>query len=331
MAFDSPAESLPSCDTLPPPDDRPELLVLRALKLGDLLVAVPALRALRRSYPGHRITYAGPAWLQPVLALSGSVDNLLETPSLERPLNVPPGQVDVAINLHGSGPQSHQRLDAIAPNERMGYAANGWSGPPWRDDVHERNRWTDLLNFYGVPADPLDYRLLKPRTPNAHAGAVVVHPGAAYGSRLWPADRFAAVVRALYKQGHTVVLTGSAAERERAVAIADDGGLARAAVLAGELDLTEFAGLVSEASLVVSADTGAAHLATAYGTPSVTIFGPASVASWGPPDGPHIALTDASVRVGNVFGDQPDPALLAVTVDRVLSAARQLCSRSEEG
>nr|WP_239536813.1 glycosyltransferase family 9 protein [Arthrobacter roseus] len=300
------------------------MLVLRALKLGDLLVSVPALRALRHHYPGHRITYAGPTWLQPILALTGSVDNLLGTPSLEEPLNVPSGAIDVAVNLHGSGPQSHRRLDVLAPKERMGYAANGWSAPLWRDDVHERNRWTDLLNWYGIPADPLDYRLLKPPTPSAHPGAVVVHPGAAYGSRLWPADRFAAVVRALQCQGHTVVLTGSADERERAMKIADDGGLARTAVLAGKLNLTEFAGVVSAAALVISADTGAAHLATAYGTPSVTIFGPAPVAAWGPPDGPHIALTDESVRVGNVFGAYPDPALLAITVEQVLSAAERL-------
>src|SRR6185312_14906391 len=55
-------------------DGRPELLVLRALKLGDLLVAVPALRALRAAYPEHRILYAAQAWLRPVLELTGSVD-----------------------------------------------------------------------------------------------------------------------------------------------------------------------------------------------------------------------------------------------------------------
>ncbi len=304
--------------------NQPDLLVLRALKLGDLLVSVPALRALRRHYPGHRLTYAGPNWLQPILALTGSVDNLLETQSLEEPLNIRSGAVDVAVNLHGSGPQSHQRLDAIMPNVRLGHAANGWSGPLWRDDVHERNRWTDLLNWYGIPADPLDYRLQKPSKPSAHPGVVVVHAGAAYGSRLWPAARFAAVARAFHDQGHTVVLTGSSGERKRALGIADDAGLPGALVLAGRLDLTEFAAVVSAAALVISADTGAAHLATAYGTPSVTIFGPAPVAAWGPPDGPHITLTDESLRVGNAFGADPDPALLAVTVEQVLSAAQRL-------
>ncbi len=304
--------------------DRPELLVLRALKLGDLLVAVPALRALRRHYPDHRIIYAGPAWLEPLLELTGCVDELLITPGLDEPLNLTPGRVDVAVNLHGSGPQSHRRIDALKPRRRIGFAAAGWSGPEWHDDVHERERWTHLLDWYGIPADPLDYRLNKPAMPSACPGAVVVHPGAAFGSRLWPAERFAAVVRSLQARGHEVVLTGSASERNRALSIADDGGLDSGTVLAGQLDLAGFASVVSEASLVVSADTGAAHLATAYGTPSVTIFGPAPIEVWGPPPGPHIALTDASLRVGDVFSDQPDPALLAVTVEQVLAAVERL-------
>jgi ADP-heptose:LPS heptosyltransferase len=96
-------------------------------------------------------------------------------------------------------------------------------------------------------------------------------------------------------------------------------------VLAGELALDAFAGIIAAADLVISADTGAAHLATAYGIPSVVIFGPAPREEWGPPaSGPHIVLTDASQRLGDTFSAIPDPALLAITPAHVLEAARSL-------
>ncbi|NYD78158.1 hypothetical protein SAMN05216555_106195 [Arthrobacter cupressi] len=68
---------------------QPVLLVLRALKLGDLMVAVPALRGLKRAFPEHRILYAAPAWVAEALDLVGGIQ-LLPTPGLEAPLALPP-------------------------------------------------------------------------------------------------------------------------------------------------------------------------------------------------------------------------------------------------
>ena len=307
------------------PEPRPVALVLRALGLGDLLVAVPALRALRRAYPGHRVVLAAPAWLGALVPLTGAVDTLLPVTDLGSPLPPVAGSVDVAVNLHGAGPQSHALLDAFAPRERIGHAAPGWDGPVWVDETDERRRWVDVLRHHGLPGDPSDVGLEHPAVPSPAPGAVVVHVGAAYGSRSWPADRFAAVARELTARGRTVVLTGSAAERERATAIGTAAGLPASANLAGRTGLAELAALVADAALVVTVDTGAAHLATAYATPSVVLFGPATVERWGPPaGGPHVVLTDASVRVGDAFGAEPDPALLAVGAHDVLRAAERL-------
>jgi len=306
-------------------DRRPELLVLRALKLGDLLVAVPALRALRRAYPEHRVVYAAQQWLRPVVELTGAVDELLDTHGLDVAIARQPGEVDVAVNLHGNGPESRGRLEALQARTYLGHRAPGWDGPVWQDGIHERERWTRLLRWHGVDADPLDYQLQRPAVPTALPGAVVIHPGAAYGSRHWPVERFAAVAAALAGAGHRVVLTGSSTERPRAAAVAELAGLPEESVAAGRQPLAEFAALIADAALVISADTGAAHLATAYGRPSVVIFGPAPVSEWGPPEnGPHIVLTDESLRVGDTFSTVPDPALLAVTVPDVLDAAAQL-------
>lgn len=304
-------------------DGRPILLALRALKLGDLLVAVPALHALRRAFPEHRRLYAAQGWLADAVELVGGWE-LLPTHGLDVPVPLPPGVVDVAVNLHGSGPESQHRIAALDAGRVITHAGAGFDGPQWNNDLPERERWTSLLQWHGIEADPLDCRLQPPGVASPAPGAVVVHVGAAYGSRLWPVDRFAAVAAQLAAAGHQVLLTGSTSERERALAVAEQAGLPLHTVVAGQLTLAQFAASISAASLVFSADTGAAHLASAYGTPSVVLFGPAPVEIWGPPPGPHLTLTRPELRLGDTFASTPDPALLAVTVEDALAAIREL-------
>jgi len=301
----------------------PVVLALRALKLGDLLVAVPALRALRRAFPEHRICYAAQAWLAPIVGLVGGIE-LLDTHGLDVPVPSVPGRVEVAVNLHGNGAESRSRLEALGAPRRIGHRAPGWDGPPWRDGVHERDRWASLLQWHGIPADPADLHLLPPAVSSPAAGAVVVHPGAAYGSRLWPVERFGAVARALADAGHRVVFSGSGPERQRALQVATAAGLPQDCVLAGQIGLDRFAALIASAAAVVSADTGAAHLASAYVRPSVVIFGPAPVHQWGPPPGPHVVLTNESLRQGDTFSPTPDPALMSVGVADVLEGLARL-------
>jgi len=308
-------------------NDQPLLLALRALKLGDLLVAVPALRGLRRAFPEHRILYAAPAWIAEALELVGGIHHL-PTPGLDDPLTIPRGAVDIAVNLHGNGAESRLRIEELQANRVVAHASTGTDGPEWTTGIPERERWTRLLNWHGIDADPLDYRLNRPAVPSPRPGATVIHVGAAYGSRLWPVERFADVAVELAAAGHEVVLTGGSSERARAeetAALAKlkgadlDGGL-----LAGRQGLAEFAATIAEARLVISADTGAAHLASAYERPSVVLFGPAPAEEWGPPPGPHVVLTAVELRRGDVFSADPDPALLAVSVRDVLEAVERL-------
>ncbi|MGD7001681.1 glycosyltransferase family 9 protein [Corynebacterium halotolerans] len=304
--------------------DQPTVLALRALKLGDLLVAVPALRGLRRGFPEHRIILACAGWLRPLVELTGVVDELLPTPrGLDIPLDIPADSVDVAVNFHGNGVDSRSRLEAVRPRHRIGHAAPGWDGPTWRDDIHERERWVRLLNAHGLPGDPLNLRLPAP-VADVPQGVAVVHVGAAHASRHWPAERFARVVEELIGSGHRVLLTGDQRERERAEQVAAQVTGPQPEVVAGRLSLVEFFAVIAHAAVVVSADTGAAHLASAFGRPSVVIFGPASPVNWGPPPGPHRVLTDAAVRRGDAFATDPDPALLAVGVADVVTAIHEL-------
>ncbi|SCL33306.1 ADP-heptose:LPS heptosyltransferase [Micromonospora nigra] len=304
------------------------ILVLRALGVGDLATAVPALRALRAAHPHRELVLAAPRWLAPLVDLVGGVDRLLPTDGLGR---VPrPGRPpEVAVNLHGRGPRSHRLLAATRPARLLAFAHPGAGhadGPMWRDDEHEVDRWCRLLGAYGIVADPTDLGLRRPPPVALPTGVSVLHPGSKEPAKRWPADRFAALARALTDRGHRVVLTGTADERAVAARVARDAGLPPGAVLAGRTDLGGLAALVADARLVVSADTGVAHLATAYGTPSVVLFGPVPPELWGPPpDRPwHRVLWAGPASEPGWDGVGSHPTVAAVGVDRVVAAVDEV-------
>jgi ADP-heptose:LPS heptosyltransferase len=201
------------------------------------------------------------------------------------------------------------------------------AGPRWADGEHEVDRWCRLLEWYGVPADRSALRLSRPQPSPRVRQAVVLHPGAASPSRRWPPERFAAVAHALAAAGERVVITGTIAERPVARRVAKAAGLGDESVLAGQTALPGLAALVAAASLVISNDSGVAHLAVAYGIPSVALFGPVSPALWGPPAGArqHVALwTGTGNRPGDPHGAQVDPRLLEIRVGDVLAGVRKV-------
>ena len=304
------------CSAVPPADRRPLLVVLRALGLGDFLTAVPALRALAAACPDHHRVLAAPVAIRPLARLSATVHDVVDTAPLS-PLSPSLFGVDVAVNLHGRGPESHRLLLDASPRRLIAFVPS-----TWKADEHEVHRWCRLLQEAGIPADPTDVDLPPPHVPPPAGteGATVIHPGAASPARRWPPSRWAEVARHLADQGRTVVVTGGPAEEELAGGVARRAGLPGSAVLAGRTDLLGLAATVAAASTVLCGDTGVAHLATALGTPSVVLFGPVPPAQWGPPpDRPqHVALWAG--RWGDPHGAEPDPGLLEITVDDVLAA-----------
>ncbi|GAA3015408.1 glycosyltransferase family 9 protein [Streptosporangium longisporum] len=307
------------------PADRPVMVVLRGLGMGDLLTAVPALRALRRSHPDHRIVLAVPSALAPLVPLIGAVDEICDVAG---PGHVPPlgRSVDVAVNLYGGGPHGVAALHRTGPARLLTHAHPAFPtvpGPPWRDGVHEVTRWCDLLGWYGIPADPADLALERPARAEGESRPVVVHPGAAYPARRWPPERFALVAAALREDGHEVVVTGGARERDLAERVALLARLPSSCVLAGRTGPLELAALVAGACLVICGDTGVAHLATAFATPSVVMFGPVPPTLWGPPPtGPHVVLWSGGQ--GDPYAYRPDQGLLEIGVRDVLGAAERL-------
>jgi ADP-heptose:LPS heptosyltransferase len=303
---------------------RPVTLALRALGLGDFLAGLPALRLLKRAMPAAELVLAAPQVFAPLVELVPSIDRLAPTGEL-MPLAPEFGSVDVAVDLHGNGPASRQLLADLSPHHLVGFAnpAAGLVGPTWFADEHEVHRWCRLVSEAfdvgpipwpgvagAVAVPPVD---MPPRL-------TIVHPGAAAVSRRWPSERFAEVARDLRARGHQVVVTGGAAEHDLAEEIAGRSGTTTML----DLSLPQLFAAVAGARLVVSGDTGVAHVASNYRTPSVVLFGPVSPAAWGPPPDPrHVVLFRGDGR-GDPHGTETDPSLLQITVPDVLEGVNHL-------
>ncbi len=310
------------------------VLALRAPGLGDLLTVVPALRALADAFPEHRRLLATPAWLRPLAEHSGLVHEIIPSPGPGGPpLGERAAGAELAVNLQGSGPQSHELLLATRPRRLIAFAhpavPSSAGSPRWRSGEYEVARWCRLLVESGIPADPrrLDVEPPPGPPPPGTTGATLVHPGAASPARRWPPERFAAVAREELRKGREVVVSGGSREVWLARRVTELAGLPQSASLAGSGDLLALARMVAAADRVVCGDTGVAHLATAFGTPSVVLFGPVSPAEWGPPpDRPwHRALWAG--RRGDPHGSRPHPGLLQIQVGEVLNALAALPGR----
>jgi ADP-heptose:LPS heptosyltransferase len=271
---------------------------------------------------------AGPATWGTLLVEQGIVDAVLPAVGLE-PLAWDLEPPDIAVNLHGSGPESHHVLQGVRPGRLVAFAcaAAGFvDGPEWDPDEHEVDRWLRLAGELGGQGSPEDLWVAPPSGSPPHPGAVVVHPGAAFGSRRWPVERWREVVTDLVGSGIPVVVTGTSGEAGLTRALAEVGpGVVD---LGGRLSGRELAQLIGSARLLLSADTGVAHLATAYRTPSVTLFGPTSPAQWGPAIDPEIHdavwLSHPGDAPGHPHGAEVDLRLARVTPNDVLARARRL-------
>ncbi|HZP87210.1 MAG TPA: glycosyltransferase family 9 protein [Burkholderiales bacterium] len=289
------------------------IAVFRALQLGDMLAAIPALRALRAWQPHARLVVIGLPWAQALIARYAWIDDFLTFPGHpllpehqadEMALNAffteaRARRFDLAVQLHGSGATTNAVVAQLGARYTAGFHPVDHPTPhperyiAWPEQGREVDRLMQLPLHLGAPrvSTRLDYpvfaadfdRLAAIGAPPREANYVIVHPGARLPSRRWPAARFAAVAHALREAGYAVVLTGSAAEADTLEAFrrhAPPGVID----LADRTDLGTLGALIERARLLVSNDTGVSHIAAARGTPSVVISCGADAQRWAPQD-----------------------------------------------
>ena len=150
---------------------------------------------------------------------------------------------------------------------------------------------------------------------------VLLNPGAGWGAKQWPAERYGQVARRLAEDGVKSLINFGPGEEPlvRAVESASEGTAKGIAC-----SLTELIALTGRARLFVGGDTGPMHLAAALGIPVVAIFGPTNPARNGPFGTRSIVLRSPASPTTHSRRAQPDPGMLEISSDEVIAAARKL-------
>ncbi len=284
--------------------------------LGDLLCAVPAFRALRAALPDANITLIGLPWaVEFARQYVEYFDDFIEFPGFpglpERAfepsavarflIDVQSRQFDLAIQMHGSGSFVNPLVTLFGARRTAGYFRAGEYCPDcetfleYPGDLPEVRRHLRLAAFLGAP--PRGEQLEFPLTAAGDVEArkisdayeisprkfICLHPGARYPSRRWPAAKFAAVANSFAGEISNVVITGTKSESPLADELISHLRIP-AVNLIGRTDLGTLAWFVHNARLLVSGDTGVAHLAAAVETPSVVVVLSSDVERWAPLD-----------------------------------------------
>ncbi|HKU85010.1 MAG TPA: glycosyltransferase family 9 protein [Casimicrobiaceae bacterium] len=291
-------------DLRPRRDKSCRIAVFRALQLGDMLCAVPALRAVRSAFPEGEITLIGLPWAGAFAQrFAHLVDRFVEFPGFP---GLPEREPDIAavpdflrtaqaadyhlaIQMHGSGEISNAIVATLGARITAGFHPPQGPCPdrlrflPWPAAGREIHRCLALTSFLGFESagDRLEFpidaeersaaRSLLARHHLVPRRFVCVHPGARLYSRRWPPEYFAAVARDALALGYRVALTGSAEETLLTRRVARDLAPSMVVDLAGQTTLGVLGALLAHARLLICNDTGVSHVAAALAVPSVVV------------------------------------------------------------
>lgn len=332
------------------------ILVIRLTALGDVVLCEPVVRALRSRHPEAKIDVLTEARYAPLVRECFPVDHVIGwdrrgedrgAAGLKRVrARLPVQEYSTVIDLQGKlRTRAFSRLlDAqqkLVLRKRRGLqsvlAVLGHDPP-----IHDRH----ASEVYASAVESLELGAIDPhpqlkRPARALAGDQLIglSPGATHATKRWPAERFASLATRLAQErpGARFVLIGG--EGDRAV-LEEIRRLSKETRFetrfetldVAALDVLELARVLASLELLVSVDSGPAHLAAAFGVPVVAIFGPTSTVRWGPRGAQHriVSLALDCAPCSNMGGERcprPDRAHACMNdlhVDRVLEAAREV-------
>ncbi|MEL7499139.1 MAG: glycosyltransferase family 9 protein [Planctomycetota bacterium] len=291
---------------------KPNILITRLSHIGDCLLTLPMVNAIKDQCPQARITWAVESPTQKLLALHPSVDEILMIPkgwagkprcwiSLRRQLQQP--QFDIAIDPQGITKSAglgwlSGAKQRIGIRGRWGRELSTWLNNKLveTEATHIVPRSIELIQGMGLSVNANPPRFDLPVCPESQQQVVrwldevatdqdfdpqkiiVINPGGTWASKRWEMDRFGAVANYL-KSHHdltSVVVWAGDEEHQMATDIkrhADALGPSNACVVACPTSLRELAALSALGQFFIGGDTGPLHLANAVGTPCIGLYG----------------------------------------------------------
>ena len=317
------------------------ILFARTDRLGEVLLSLPAVLAIRAACPKAQLIVMVQPELKTLLDGLPEIDRCIEYQAPE----VSPWWVR-AMRLAGRLRAEHIDLAIISNPKKELHAAAWLAGIPLRvgydrkwgfllthrlqdrkalGERHEVEYNLDLVKALGLPANVPEWRLprfereqhevlqlLEQQNIRVSGSFIVVHPWASNPIKRWPTDRYQQLIRlAVTRLSAQIVIIGGPEETDQ-VSTALPANVA-GANLAGRLTLLQLAALLQRARLLVSNDSGPVHLAAAAGTPALVLFGSRDPATgprrWGPWGRGHRVIWKESME--------------AITVDEVFSALQE--------
>lgn len=288
--------------------DPGNILVIDFGQLGDVVMSLPALRAIRRRFPDSRITVAVGKPANEVVALSGYANEILEVDrvglrdgnklvSIWRIIKfvkqVRQSKFDFVIDLHslsetnllGFLSGAPRRLYSRRPGRSLDYLANFRPQPvPEKTDRHAVDRYLDVIAPLGIKNPPripvlktnptgdsaVDALLKKEK---AQSGELLVglFPGAGHVGRRWPLEHYAALADHLIRNDRVRVIVFAGPE-ERGMVANMRTLFPAATIFFDRLTIPQLISAQARLTLLVSNDTGPAHLAAAVGAPVIVIM-----------------------------------------------------------
>lgn len=341
------------------PEPPRKVALLRASRIGDFLCTVPALRALRVALPQAEITMITLPMLRDLVVRSPYLDHFAAFPgfpgiaeqlfdarcAVSFLREMQEQHFDLAIQLQGSGVNSNPFMLLLGAQYTAGFVRDG--DAPGKLDAalpipiegHEVQRMLALTTFLGAPSQgeemefplwPEDVAAAQTLLSGLERPLFGLHPCARDATRRWSLERFAAVgARLQYQHGGTVVILAEAEESavaERVAAqIRTSGGAC--ANLAGQTSLPVLGALIAQLAVLITNDTGPAHIAYALAAPTVTIVGGGNPYAYAPPaHGPYRFLAHPVPCRPCSYAACPIgyPCLEAITVQQVIEAAEDM-------
>ncbi|MFB2937855.1 glycosyltransferase family 9 protein [Aerosakkonemataceae cyanobacterium BLCC-F154] len=293
------------------PETPRKIAIVRASRIGDFVCATPAFRAIRKALPLAEISLIAMPFLAELVKRSPQIDRFIPFPGflgmaeqffdprkvVQFYQEMQGEQFDLAIQMHGSGVYSNPFTLMLGAKTTAGFIRPGdpagklAAALPISATQNEVKKVLSLVRFLGIepqgettefPLGIEDLKAAEMLITTAKKPLIGLHPGAREVTKRWAVENFIGVGKALQREfGGTVVLLGGEEEIPTAELIAENIGQ-ETLNLAGKTSLPELGGILTKLALLITNDSGPAHIAYALSTPSITIFGGTDPQVWGP-------------------------------------------------